>query len=244
MSLPPTFDSLLAQLRARLGFVSIGGAAHGNDLILSSVLQEAHAACLLELPECVPDTVSVLRTEPGETLYDCNDDDADAPIDAHGLQSVHCVCGESGLLPLQEGIPAPAHARQLIGYALHEDQIDQPAGWPTHYEMLGGQLRLWPCPQEVYELHIRHRTPGRFRSGTDRPVAPWELVFAYALSMAKAHYRQPDAQSLAASYQSMLARHKARRHGSRRYFAQSAPRGADTAVVQRVAQGHYVLIGG
>lgn len=222
-----TLAELRTQLQLRLGFMTTGPAAQHNAPLLEGLLMSAHAHVLLELgtASAAPRT-SWLECIEGEALYDLNDDAADRSIDPERIHSLH-------LYDTQQ--PAPLH--QL--HQLHHIGAHIERGMPTHYAHEGGQLRLHPAPDAPYRVAIFHSTASApFAAPQHRSTAPDELVLLHALAVAKAHYRQPDAQIALSAYQLQIARHKAAQHGNVRYF-DAAAQPQPVRTVQRAGGLHY-----
>lgn len=205
-----TMGELMTELRARLGFVSAGPAAKNNEVVIKSFLQEAHEYVYGELEPASSTKRAVIRVTRGSRLYDWNNDDEDEPIDPGMVKAVYIRRGELLSDPLPQGI-TEAH-RELA------------ENWsePTRYDTTNGQIELAPTPDQSYDLVVEY-TPvmGRFDRQSDRPSVPHRLVFLYALANAKAHYRHPDAQASATTFQNMLTKAKVRNKENRRYFAGS-----------------------
>lgn len=66
------------------------------------------------------------------------------------------------------------------------------------------------------------------------------LVFLYALATSKAHYRHPDAQPAAVTFQNMLTKEKMKQKENRRFFANTNTARGESQVV-RTANGGYTL---
>ena len=209
-----TLGELRRRLRARLGFVAQGPAAENNRDVLNDILQEAHEFIAGEVESSALRTKCALRLSHGSWLYDWHNDVEDEDIDPGQVLSMWVVVGDTRRDPLVQGITER-----------HREQVDL-RDWPTRYDTLAGQLELWPIPGEACDLIIEYTAPiARFEQDQDRPSVPWRLLFQYALSVAKAHYRHSDAQVAGQTFERMLSKHKAQQHENRRYFATSpAPR--------------------
>lgn len=101
--------------------------------------------------------------------------------------------------------------------------VDQP-GVPSYYE-IRSCIEIFPAPQATgYELWIKaHRTAEAFSVDADTPTVDSELVFLQALADAKAHYGQPDANTVAARAKSYLFDLVASTHTTKRYVPGAAP---------------------
>lgn len=224
-----TFAELAAELRARLGFVSQGSSASANDAIIRSFLQEAHDYVSTELDPAPLRTLSTITAVAGSRLFDWHDDTADQDIDPGGVISVWVKISETDRQRLRQGITEDERSYSDLRQA------------PERYDTLGGQLEIWPTPERDYDLVIEHTASvGRFEQPTDRPGVPDRLLFLYALAQAKSHYRHPDAQASAATFQNLLSKTKMRQKENRRYFMASGG-GHSSQQVVRGSDGSYRL---
>lgn len=101
--------------------------------------------------------------------------------------------------------------------------VNQP-GIPSYFE-IRSCIEIYPEPQtDGYELWIKaHTTPSTFAADADKPSVDSELVFMRALADAKAHYGQPDANSVATEAKSYLFDLVASTHLTKRYIPGVAP---------------------
>lgn len=202
-----TLGELMGELRARLGFMTQGSASKNNDTIIKSFLQEAHEYVFGELEPPAQRKKTQIRIRPNSYLYDWNNDIEDEPINPGRVLSVWLLVSSTIREPLRQGITE--YDRSL------DDLRDQ----PRKYDTINGQIELWPIPNREYELLIEYTADrSRFDRMSDRPSVPDRLVFLYALATAKAHYRHPDAQAAATTFQNMLNKEKVRQKENRRYF--------------------------
>lgn len=224
-----TFGELMTELRSRLGFVAQGSASKNNEAVLKSFLQEAHDYVFGELQPPAQRKKTIIKLERGSFLYDWHNDQEDEDIDPGKVISVWLKETETIRTPLRQGITE--NDRSL-------DTIEQQ---PEKYDHLNGQIELWPIPDQSYELIVEYlANQNRFDRQTDRPSVPDRLVFLYALANAKAHYRHPDAQASAATFQNMLRSEKFRQKENKRFFAQGETTRGDAQVV-RTSNGGYTL---
>lgn len=202
-----TFGELLTELRARLGFVTQGSASKANEAVLKSFLQEAHEYVYGQLDPPALKKRSVLKLQAGSSLYDWHDDSEDENIDPGQVLSVHIKVSDTIRDPMAQGITESDRSFSSLRQQ------------PTKYDTLNGQLEVWPTPGQVYELIIMHIAgKGRFDRASDRSSVPDRLVFLYALANAKAHYRHPDAQVPAKTFEVMLSNEKSKQKENTRYF--------------------------
>lgn len=224
-----TLGELMAELRARLGFVSIGSASKNNDAVIRSFLQEAHDFVYGELEPPAQRKKAILTVQAGSFLYDWNNDAEDEPINPGRVVSVWVKESDTIRQPLTQGITE------------FDRSLDDIREQPQKYDTLNGQMEIWPIPDQPYDMVIEYiAEKPRFEQAADRPGVPDRLVFLYALANAKAHYRHPDAQASASSFQTMLNKEKARQRENRRYFV--GPSGdSGMAQVVRTQNGGYSL---
>ena len=188
-----TMGDLLNELRARLGFVIQGSASQANDPILISFLEEAADIVVADLGIPFFKRTTTIKVEKGSKLYDWHDDINDEDINPQDVTNIYLADGVDQRYPLIEGISEFMRA-----------EVDQ--SMPTHFERLNGQIELYPVPEREYGLVIEWNSSHfKFTEKTDRCPVNSRLVFLRALATAKAHYRMPDAQNAAASYNEMLS---------------------------------------
>lgn len=223
-----TLGEMMADLRARLGFVAQGSASKNNDRVIKSFLQEAHEYIYGELEPPVMRKKTIITLEAGSYLYDYHNDIEDEDIDPGRVISIWIEAGENIREPLRQGITE------------FDRSFDTIREQPQKYDTLNGQIELWPIPDRDYEMTVEY-TAGipRFEQQSDRPGVPSRLVMLYALANAKAHYRHPDAQASATSFQNMLAKEKFRQKENRRYFKATDEVGESQVV--RTKDGGYTL---
>ncbi|GAA4401263.1 hypothetical protein [Quisquiliibacterium transsilvanicum] len=224
-----TLGELMTELRARLGFMTQGSAAQGNEATIKSFLQEAHDYVYGELEPPVLRKKATIALEAGAYLYDWHNDAEAEDIDPGNVLSVWVKASDTIRDPLRQGVTEYDRAFESL------------RGQPEKYDTLNGQIELWPVPDQAYELVIEYIAgKSRFEQAGDRPSVPDRLVFLYALANAKAHYRHPDAQASATSFQNMLAKAKSKQKENRRFFAAGDARPGESQVV-RTANGGYTL---
>lgn len=201
-----TFSELLAELKARLGFVSQGPSSMKNNALLESILKEAHTYVYNQLNPNPMRKKTVITLEKGSYLYDWHNDIEDEDIDPGLANSLWIVEADDTRYKLVQGITE-----------YHRE--DNTRSRPTRYDTLNGQIELWPIPDISYGLLIDYiASEPRFFKGSDRPGVPDTLVILYAAYVAKAHYRMPDYQIALNSFMSLLNREKTKQHENKRYF--------------------------
>lgn len=223
-----TLGDLMTELRARLGFVTQGSASKNNDTVIKSFLQEAHDYVFSELQPPAQRKKTIIQLEAGSYLYDWHNDAEDEDIDPGLVQSLWLKESDTIRTPLTQGITE------------NDRSLDTIRQQPEKYDHLNGQIELWPIPDQRYELIVEYLADkNRFDRASDRPSVPDRLVFLYALATAKAHYRHPDAQPAAVTFQNMLTKEKMKQKENRRFFANTETRGESQVI--RTANGGYTL---
>lgn len=223
-----TLGELMTELRSRLGFVTQGSASKNNETVIKSFLQEAHDFVFSELQPPAQRKKTSIQVQAGSYLYDWHNDAEDEGIDPGKVISIWLKESDTIRTPLTQGI---TEADRSL------DTIQQQ---PEKYDHLNGQIELWPIPGRPYELIVEYiADQNRFDRQNDRPSVPDRLVLLYALATGKAHYRHPDAQPAAVTFQNMLNKEKFRQKENKRFFSSNPDRG-DSQVV-RTANGGYTL---
>lgn len=226
-----TLGELMTELRVRLGFVAQGSASKNNNPVIKSFMQESHEYVFGELEPPAQRKKAIFKLEAGSYLYDWYNDAEDEAIEPGRALSLWIKVGSNVSEPLRQGITEADRSYESLRAV------------PEKYDTLNGQLEIWPVPERVYDLVVEYTAErARFEQASDRPSVPDRLVFLYALATAKAHYRHPDAQAAATSFQNMLAKEKSRQRENRRYFVGSGSIGG-TAQVVRTTNGGYTLQG-
>ncbi|EEO27788.1 hypothetical protein [Oxalobacter paraformigenes] len=210
-----TLGELLAELKARLGFVAQGPASNNNNPVMISFLQEAHEYVYDQLNPTPMRKKTVITLEQGSSLYDWHNDEEDENIDPGLVKSLWIMDG-SERFPLSQGIAEKCRE-------------DETRSMPVRYDTIDGQIELWPVPDRAYGLLVEYiASRPRFAQSSDRPGVSDRLVLLYALVNAKAHFRHPDAQSVAALFASQMRRERVKQHENRRYFLSGCYRSEKT----------------
>lgn len=222
-----TLGELMAELRARLSYVTQGPAAKNNDALIKSFLQEAHDYVYgeLDMPDLRKKTqITILA---GSFLYDWNNDIEDEEIDPSNVISVWLIRSNNIREMLVQGITE------------RDRSFNELRQYPQKYDNLDGQIELWPIPDQEYQLLIEYRaSQPRFDRTSDRPGVPDRLVFLYALTVAKGHLKHPDAQVAAEAFKAMLNKEKALQKENKRYFIEAMHCENDGKYVVRTANGY------
>lgn len=223
-----TLGELMTELRARLGYVTQGSAAKNNDILIKSFLQEAHEYVFGELEPPAQRRRTTITLQAGSHLYDWHDDERDEDINPGRVLSLWVKVGANLSDPLHMGVTEA------------DRSFDTLREQPRKYDILDGQLEVWPVPDRAYDLIVEFTAEQtRFERASDRSSVPDRLVFLYALATAKAARGASDATAAATAFQNMLGREKMRQRGNRRYFAGDGNERAGAAAhVVRTASGY------
>ena len=205
-----TLGTLAAELRRRLGFAAGGAQAGVNNSHMKNLLYSAQVALYWDfdwprLHKWVDKTLGLdqyLLNYPDEL----HPDRIDEPI--YVLYSATWQKVVQGFDPL-----------------LYTTQSNK--SFPTRYEKRE-QIEFWPIANAAYTLRIFGTIPlRRFEEDNDLPTLDDETLFLYALSTAKAHYRQPDATLIGNQWARVSNGLKAKSWGQRVFHAPSTRHHAD-----------------
>lgn len=200
-----TMGELLSELRSRLGFIAQGSSSMANDQILISFLQEAAEIVVADLGIPFFKRLTTIQVVKGSKLYDWHDDENDEDINPQDVRALYIADGVDQRYRLIEGITEGMRA-------------DIQQSMPSHFDRTGGQIELWPVPERDYGLVVEwDSTHYKFTEKTDRCPVSSRLIFLRALATAKAHYRMPDAQQTAASYNELLSYERGRNVTDKHY---------------------------
>lgn len=223
-----TLGELLVELKARLGFQTQGASTMLADRLFISFLQEAHDYVFEELGSPLSTKRTTIKVVPGSKLYDFHNDEDDEDIDPHAIASIHIYDTETSQYTLKQGITEQMRC----------DDITRSS--PERYDILNGQIELWPTPDQEYPMVIVYEQgASRFTQDSDRTSVPDRLVLLYAIASAKAHYNHRDAQTAGNIFQKYLRIEKQKQHDNRTYSVK--PRPESTRRVRRTADGRYVM---
>lgn len=224
-----TLGSLMTELKARLGFVMQGASSKLIDPLLTSFLQEGQEYVYDQLGAPQSKKRTTITLAKNSKFYDCHNDIEDEDFDPAYIDAVYLYDTPTSLIELHQGITE----------AMRCDDITPMA--PERYDILNGQIELWPTPDDEYPMVVLYRQGlGRFSLASDRCSVPSRLVFLYALASAKAHYQHQDAQTAGNIFQQALRSERQKQHENRRYSVMKpAPRRRDQ--VRRTSDGEYVL---
>lgn len=175
-----TLGDLRAELRARLGFVHHGSASTVQDRLLDSWIAEAQETLVWQIDFPVLRREYTETTIAGERLYDL-------PLDCDIRRTRDIAVAVAGIWrSLEQGIGPVQDSYRDIHH------------FPTRFDMIAGQLELYPTPDTDYLLRIDyHALPARPTLQTDRVAIDSRLMLLQAITVGKAHYRQPDSEGIA-----------------------------------------------
>lgn len=208
-----TLGELRAELRARLGFGATGAATGASNEILNSFLRTAYQHVYWMQDWKKMTTFADVPIGMSQNLIDypagANPDRLWTPP---GSRSPIWVQYSGSWIPLEEGIPAAAW-----------DTMENNNSYPMKYELLD-QILFWPKSNAVYTLKVWYvRNMSAFTNDNDRPLVDDNLIFLHALMCAKLHYKQADAQTYVAQWESLTAKVGGRQIGQNSVIRRSRP---------------------
>lgn len=223
-----TLGELLVELKARLGFQTQGASTMLADPLFISFLQEAHDYVFEALGAPLSRKRTIVKLSPGSKVYDFHNDEEDEPIDPHGIESIHIYDTDNSQYTLKQGITEQMRA----------DDVSRSS--PERYDLMNGQIELWPTPDREYPMVIIYEQgASRFTQESDRASVPDRLVLLYAIASAKAHYNHKDAQTAGNIFQKYLRIEKQKQHDNMTYSVKPRPESARQ--VRRTPDGRFVL---
>lgn len=208
----------LSQLRTRM-LVRLGYSAQaatpppGMTTLLDDFLRSAQRTLYMKYTELRTERFFTWTMEPGVRFYDLpeNEDACTKSLNALKLTWAGVEDLNGAWLPLISGIP-PEFYTGISQRSL-----------PERYE-IRQCIEVFPAPDQAYTLRIKgHFNLLPFTADADQTTIDSELVFLWALAVAKAHYGQPDANNVAAMANDYLGRLVGGKHGTRRYVPGAVP---------------------
>lgn len=192
MALPllKTLGELRADIQIRLGFGMAGQSGVVNAPLIDSFIRSAQEQLFEQYDFLRLKAVHERTTGAQQQFYDYPDG-----CDADNVKNISVIWG-GRMYDLIEGIDTT-------------NRGVTPSGPPQRYERRD-QIEIWPLPStNEYTLRIEYiSTPSALVNNSDRVSIDSQLIFLHALSNAKAHYRQPDAQTYASQLEAMLVKMK------------------------------------
>lgn len=193
MSLPlkRTLGDIRSDIQIRLGFGLAGQAGVVNSPLIDSMIRSAQTQLYEQFNWLELKAVEERLTGTNQQYYDY-------PADCN-VERINGMWTKWGnrYSPLTEGIS-------------FSDRGWNPGGAPQKYERRD-QYEIWPIPaNNSFTIRIEYiKTLAPLVSNSDRTSLPSEPVYLHALANAKAHYRQPDAQTYASQLDALLNKLKA-----------------------------------
>jgi hypothetical protein len=205
LPLKRTLGDIRSDIQTRLGFGMAGQAGVVNSALIDSMIRSAQNQLYEQFDWLELKSVQERLTGADQAFYDYPDD-----CNVERILGMWVNWG-GRFIPLSEG----------ISFA---DRSWNPGGAPKKYERRD-QYELWPTPpSNAYTIRIEYiKTLEPLVQNSDRISLPSEIVYLHALSNAKAHYRQPDAQTYASQLDALLGRIKAK-HRSKSVWGKEAQR--------------------
>lgn len=225
-----TLGELLTELRERCGFSTAGAAAARNDGLFKSFLRDAYYTVWHELDSPLLKQQAIIPLQGGERLYDWHNDVQDTEIDPGAVFSIW-VRQEGGSV-----------AYQLTQGIREDERASNIDALPSAWDTLNGQLEIYPVPTTVsndalviYYQQVRTELV----NSSDRPIVNDRLILQLALANAKAHFRHPDVEAVAANYKNMMRAERTKQHQGQRYvMGECAHPGRE---IRRAEDGTYKL---
>jgi hypothetical protein len=199
-----TLNELKVELLARLGMAAMGASGGANATTIASFIRNAQA--------------QLYRMQDWKHLIDYKDKNLgasqnllDYPVggtmgsegcsrDKRILRLERVIDGQ--YTKLDEGIPTGLW-----------DTMDTES-YPCRYERYA-QLLIYPKADQVYTVRVWFVADlAAFEEPNDRASLDDEMILLHALANAKAHYRQPDAQTYQGQLNSLLASLRGQSFGS------------------------------
>jgi len=209
MSLPlkKTLGEIRSDIQIRLGFGMAGQSGIVNSSLIDSMIRSAQEQLYMQFDWIELKAVYERLTGSAQQYYDYP-----ADCNVERITGLYVIWGGRHI-PLSEGILATDR--------------DIPSGdVPIKYERRD-QLEVWPIPSSnQYTLRFEYiKTLAPLNVNSDRTSLPSEIIYLHALSNAKAHYRQPDAQTYASQLDAMINKLKAK-HRSKTVWGKERKRSA------------------
>lgn len=209
----------LAQLRRRM-MVRLGYAAQADNPppgmadILDDFLRSVQRTLYIKNPGLEQKRFYKWTMEAGQRYYGiadgdngCDDTAVARPLNIYKIDWVGFEDLNGAWYPLVKGIDPVLYSR-----------VVNLEGWPSNYE-IRSCIELWPAPQSPYTLWVRGQWGlAPFEEDSDQTSIDSELVFLFALGMAKKHYGKPDASDVLAQANEYLLDVKSGKHLTARYI--------------------------
>jgi|SRR5215217_66790 len=197
MALPllRTLGDIRSDIQSRCGFGSAGQAGVVNSALIDSMIRSAQKQLYEQFEWRVLDGVSERLTGADQQYYDYPED--------CNLEEIKLIAINWGgrFRPLKEGINL-------------EHRSLPSTGVPERYERRD-QYELWPIPiSNQYTIRLEYtKVLKPLVVDSDRVSINDEIIFLFALSTAKQHYKQDDAATYSTQLDALLLRLKAKNRG-------------------------------
>lgn len=199
-----TLGSIRSDIQTRLGFGMAGEAGVVNAPIIDSFIRNGQAQLYEQF-----EWRRLIKYE--ERLMGIEQRVYDYPDDCEPENIISMAVLDGGIwLPLEPGIT-------------WEMRSSDESGRPSRYELFE-QMEVWPIADTQYTMrryYLQSLAP--LVQDSDRTTLNSELVFLHALTNAKLHYRQPDAQTYVNQLNQMLGKLKAKNRAKTTYRRQDPP---------------------
>lgn len=205
-----TLGELRSTLITRLGFGAAGAAAGVITANVDSFLFNAQVQLYWQFDWKKLEYRHDKTMGVGQSLYDYPTVAGGATADAHDERILRvevnlAISGNPRWVELKEGISID-HRNALVNNSA-----------PCRYERYA-QLEVLPAPDQAYTLRVWYtRALGQFTMDNDRATIDDNLIFLHALSNAKAHYKQTDAQFYSSQLDALLMKMKSKGFGRRNF---------------------------
>ena len=209
------YTETLAELRVRvlrrLGFGAMtANPPPGMADLVDDFLRAAQKQLAERFPELVTERFFSWTMVAGTRFYTTSGDDEGATSPDYELnpKRISWVGVEDlngTFLPLHQGIPPELYTSE------------SQRGLPHYYEIRQG-IEVFPAPDQAYILQVKGYYKNLpFSNDADVASIDPELIFLHALATAKAHYNQPDANTVSAQLSALMGSLTAGSHGTARY---------------------------
>lgn len=179
-----TLGELRAEVLARLGMGAMGASGGANGALVDSFLRNGQRQ-LYELQDWAHLTDYFdITTGVDQNLYDYPETGTMQPLG----------CAQIRRILRLETVVNNLYQPVLEGITTGMWSTMETRGQPARYERRA-QILIYPKADAAYTLRVWFVADlGRFTEDNDRASIDDEMVLLHALTNAKAHYRQPDAQ--------------------------------------------------
>jgi hypothetical protein len=186
-TLKKTLEQLRSDIQIRLGFGGAGSAAVVNTPIIDSFIRNAQEQLYIQHEWKELTTYEDIETGINQQFYDYPSD-----CNIERILSISILDGETWH-PMSEGIAMNMRS-------------DLTTGRPRRFDRFA-QMEVWPPADRGYTMRRYYvKALPNLTLDSDRVLIDEALVFLHALTNAKLHYRQPDAQAYSTQLNAMMLR--------------------------------------